>query len=116
MKYWKYAAARDNRENMTPAEKKFWNLVNNKKFGVNFHRQKPIAGFIVDFWCPKKNLIIEIDGQYHLGRKWYDARRTFVLKKKGFRVERFSNDEVINKPDLVIRKLQNFIWGYLPQH
>lgn len=56
--------ARDLRKNMTKAERKLWyEVLKNIRF--QFYRQKPIANFIADFYCPKFNLVIEVDGETH---------------------------------------------------
>ena len=59
--------------------------------GVNFRRQHPLYGFIVDFCCPERKLIIELDGADHAEADPinYDARRTALLESKGYRVLRF---------------------------
>ncbi|PIS32075.1 endonuclease, partial [Candidatus Peregrinibacteria bacterium CG08_land_8_20_14_0_20_41_10] len=58
--------AKENRKNPTPAEKKMWyEILNSNKTGYRFLRQKPISNFILDFYCPKLLLAIEIDGDTH---------------------------------------------------
>ena len=72
--------AKELRKNMTPAEKKLWNNYL-RTFKIRFLRQRPIHNFIVDFYCAKLNLVIEIDGETHFTNeaKNYDARRTLIL-------------------------------------
>ncbi|GAB4204882.1 MAG: endonuclease domain-containing protein [Coleofasciculaceae cyanobacterium] len=88
--------AKSLRKNMTPAEKKLWyNYLRDFKFRVL--RQKPIDNFIVDFYCAKLKLVIEIDGDSHFTNdgKDYDQERTQILEGYGLRVMRFTNDEVL---------------------
>ena len=101
--------ARANRKNPTPAEDIMWQNLRNKKQGVNFRRQHSIGEFIVDFVCLQENLIIEIDGSIHdiQEQKEYDEMRTEYLKIFGFRIIRFSNDEVIHGLNSVLRNIQN---------
>src|SRR4028118_1825438 len=88
--------AKQLRKNMTVAEKKLWyGYLRNCKFRVL--RQRPIAHFIVDFYCAKLKLVIEIDGDSHFTNdgKDYDPERTQILEGYGLRVMRFTNDEVL---------------------
>ena len=74
---------------------------------LKFRRQVPIGIYIVDFFCPDKNLIIEIDGGQHneLKNIAYKEKRTEYLNKQGYRVLRFWNDEVWNNFSEVIEKI-----------
>ncbi|MEJ5362480.1 MAG: endonuclease domain-containing protein [Spirochaetota bacterium] len=101
-------AARQLRKNMTPAEKKLWyEYLRNFKYPVL--RQRPIHHFIVDFYCAKLKLVIEIDGEQHYTEegKTYDEERTKILEGYGLRVIRFSNKEVINDFEKVCKKIEN---------
>lgn len=98
--------ARQHRKTPTHTEKLVWNIVRNKQLGVRIRRQHAIADFIVDFVCLEKNLVIEIDGASHNGREEYDAWRTGILSELGFRVIRFTDDEVKNMGDLVEKKIR----------
>jgi very-short-patch-repair endonuclease len=87
--------AKEMRKNPTIAERKLWGYLRN--FPVKFWRQRPIDNFIVDFYCPKLKLVIEVDGDSHftdLGLV-YDEERTRVLEGYGLRIIRFTNDEVL---------------------
>ena len=61
----KLQRARELRREMTPAEKILWQELRGNKLGVHFRRQQIIAGFIVDFYCHKVGLVIEVDGDIH---------------------------------------------------
>ncbi len=72
------------RKNMTWSEVKLWRYLKNKKIGYDFHRQKPIDNFIVDFYCPKLRLVIEIDDFSHTDEKAdYDKERQDKLESLG---------------------------------
>ena len=96
--------AKQNRRNSTLAEDILWKNIRNKQFGVEFRRQHIIADFIADFVCIDKMLIIEVDGGYHSGKEQIeeDGVRTEILNNLGFRVVRFTNEEVQFNLDYVI--------------
>lgn len=94
---------RDNRKNPTPAEKIVWLMVRKGQMGVQFRRQHAIAEYIADFVCLEKKLVIEIDGDSHTDREEYDSYRTEVFEAMGFRVIRFTNEEVFQNSDNVER-------------
>ncbi|MBL7995974.1 endonuclease domain-containing protein [bacterium] len=102
--------ARVLRKNMTPAEKKLWH-----EYLRNFHypvlRQKPIDHFIVDFYCAKLKLVIEVDGDTHYTNEGllYDKRRTEILEKYDLKVLRFTNHEVMNSFESVIHIIESQI-------
>jgi 5-methyltetrahydrofolate--homocysteine methyltransferase len=86
-----------------------WNVLSGKKLdGYKFRRQHIIGNYIADFICLKTNLIIEIDGLIHQlpENKESDAERTFWLEDEGYRVIRFTNEEVLSNLDLVLEKVK----------
>jgi len=98
--------ARSMRKDLTQAEKKLWEgLLRDFRFRVL--RQRPIDNFIVDFYCPKKKLVIEIDGSSHFKDegKILDRERTEVLEAYGLRVVRFSDHEVMMNFSAVCAKI-----------
>ena len=94
--------ARSLRKNQTPAEKIFWEKVRNRRFlGLKFNRQFIIehqnrSYFIADFHCFEKKIIVEIDGKIHLQQLDYDIIREDILKEMGYKILRFTNNEVSN--------------------
>ena len=96
------------RKEPTEAEAALWELLRDKKLGDKFRRQHLIDDFIVDFVCLSKNLIIEVDGGYHndLTQKEYDEQRTLFLNEKGFRVIRFTNEEVLGNTEAVLKEIK----------
>ena len=101
--------AREMRKNPTEAEEKFWKCVKAGKLGYKFRRQHPIGFYIPDFVCLKKRLIIEIDGSYHNSpeQKVLDEERTSALINRGFKIIRFTNDDVIGDLDNVIKSVKS---------
>ena len=83
------------RRNMTPWERKLWHE-HLKSLPIRWQRQKPIDEFIVDFYCAKARLVVELDGGGHYTEQQRNAdlRRTAELEREGLMVLRFSNLEV----------------------
>ena len=94
--------ARDLRHNSTDTEKHLWYYLRANRLGHKFKRQVPIEGFIVDFVCFQKRLIIELDGGQHLIDQEKDNQRTAKLEACGFRVLRFWNHEVLQSTEAVL--------------
>ena len=94
--------AKELRKKMTLAEKKLW-YGYLKKFPVRVLRQKPIDNFIVDFYCAKLKLAIEIDGDSHFSPEAQakDQARTNILQGYGLSVIRFTNDDVLHNFEAV---------------
>ena len=99
-----FQRAAELRKNLTLAEARLWEKLKNKNLGVKFRRQHPIAGYIADFYCHKAKLIIEVDGDIHSlnENRDYDVRRENDLKEIGYRVMRFTNQQILNSMDEVI--------------
>lgn len=89
--------AKELRKNATPWERKLW-FYFLKDYKIRFQRQKVIDNYIVDFYCFKAQLVIEIDGggHYNDNQVQYDLKRTDVLQKSGLKVLRYSNLDVDN--------------------
>jgi len=85
--------ARELRKRSTFSEVLLWNNLKGKRFyGLQFMRQKPIGEYIVDFYCSKFKLVIEIDGITHNDRVKYDQNRQSKLKSLGLNLIRFSDE------------------------
>ncbi|MCX6754932.1 MAG: DUF559 domain-containing protein [Candidatus Nomurabacteria bacterium] len=100
--------AKELRKNQTEAEIKFWNeiLKSEKLKNFKFTTQKPIDNFIVDFYCSALGLIIEIDGEIHKFQKARDAERDNILiQKYGLKILRYTNEEVLNNTELLLKDL-----------
>src|SRR3989338_11674121 len=89
---------------MTESEQLLWSRVRRKQIeGIQFYRQRPIMGFVVDFYAPGATLVVEIDGSQHLAPEGAlrDTQRDAVLRGLGLRVLRFDSAEVLRHVDAV---------------
>ena len=86
------------RKNMTREERHLWYDYLNP-YPVQFHRQYPVGNYIVDFYCHKAKLVIELDGSQHCTPEEieYDQKRTDFLKKQGLYVLRYANSDVMQQ-------------------
>ncbi|MCF6153734.1 MAG: endonuclease domain-containing protein [Candidatus Brocadia sp.] len=110
--------ARKLRNKSTKSEIKLWQYLKRKKMmGYDFHRQKPIDTFIVDFFCNKLKLAIELDGYTHtfeeIAEK--DAVKQGKLKELGITVLRFCDEDVMKNTDGVLQVIRRFIENYEKQ-
>lgn len=104
--------ARKNRNNPTQAEFIMWQYLRNNKFGYKFTRQKPINRFVLDFYCSKLLLCVEIDGGSHINRQSYDLERDKFLENcLGIKTIRFTNDDVLNNFSKIKETFLPFIKG-----
>lgn len=98
--------ARRLRRLMTPAERLLWAKLRNRRLIAKFRRQAIIRGWIVDFWCPSRRLVVEVDGPYHQWRATEDDRRDAVLTSIGIRTLRVLNREVEHALPVVLEKIR----------
>ena len=87
---------------MSMPERILWSRLKENKLGIPFYKQRPLLGYIADFYCPKAGLCVEVDGSQHLSHKAYDAKRDYVLMRKGILTMRFTAQEVINNISAVV--------------
>jgi very-short-patch-repair endonuclease len=98
--------ARELRKSMTPAEARLWYHLRHRQLdGYYFRGQHPIGRFITHFCCTKARLVVEIDGDVHVMQREYDAARTQWLQDRGYRVMRFTNDEVVRQLSAVLESI-----------
>ncbi|MHC5169799.1 endonuclease domain-containing protein [Acinetobacter johnsonii] len=100
--------SRDLRNNMTDAEQLLWQRIRRKQIlGLQFYRQKPLLNFIVDFYCPAANLVIECDGEQHFTVEGLEADRVRdeALAQLGLKVLRFDNGQILTEIDGVVEKI-----------
>lgn len=107
--------ARELRKRLTPEEEKLWNILRNRKLiGYKFLRQHPIIYkkidfknnfFILDFYCVKKKLAVELDGGYHDFNSEYDRERDIILNENKIKVLRIKNEEVKMDERKVLKKI-----------
>ena len=98
--------AREMRKEPTEAEDVLWQRLRGKQLGARFRRQHAIDRFIVDFYAHEPRLIIEVDGPVHETQKEYDAMRQSFLESLGYRVLRFTNEQVLQDVHAVLRVIQ----------
>ena len=103
------------RDNMTLAESVLWEHIKSKKLGAKFRRQHVIYNYIPDFVALSCKLIIEVDGEIHNYQKEQDDQRTFELNQKGYKVIRFTNEEVLHDINSVLEKIKREIQTPNPQ-
>ena len=96
---------------MTKTEQMLWEYLRKKPEGFKFRRQHPIAGYVLDFYCHRLRLSIEIDGGYHLSvdQKLKDQKRTTHLNELGITEIRFTNKQVTNEPKSVLEKINSIL-------
>ena len=96
------------RRNQTPHEEKLWyNLRNKNLHGLKFRRQYKVGPYIVDFICPSKKLVIEVDGGHHAEEihKKKDEQKEDYIKSKGYKILRFWNSDIDENLDGVLEKI-----------
>ena len=99
------------RNGATPQEIILWARLRKSQVGAKFRRQESIGHYVVDFYCPNKKLIIEIDGSQHKDEKQkiYDRERTVYLRRLGFKVLRFWNNDINNNISGVMLKINDYL-------
>lgn len=95
--------ARKLRRNMTTAEHVLWRELRGKQMGIRFRRQEPVSGYIVDFYAPRIQLAVEVDGPVH--NELDDVSRDLRLARLNVQVMRFTNDAVINDLNRVVASI-----------
>ncbi|MFO7888699.1 MAG: DUF559 domain-containing protein [bacterium] len=104
--------ARKLRKNMTEAERKLWSHIRKKQIkDIQFLRQRPIGNYVVDFYAPEVELVVEVDGgQHYQGEeKEYDQKRDDYLQGLGIRILRFSNKEVLENVGGIVGEIEKVI-------
>jgi elongation factor P--(R)-beta-lysine ligase len=97
--------AKSLRKGMTETERRLWSRIRNNQLGEKFRRQHRILGYVADFACVEKQLIIELDGSQHFDQSEYDEKRTIAIEALGFRVVRFWNNDVLEHTDDVLDEI-----------
>jgi very-short-patch-repair endonuclease len=107
-----FKKAKELRRYETEAEKMLWvKLCRNQMMGLQFRRQHPINRFIVDFYCVKIKLVIEVDGNIHEipENKLYDIGRSQILNDFGITVIRFKNNKIIDDIEYVLKLIEETV-------
>lgn len=110
--------SRELRHPQTPAEATLWRHLRNRNLIYKFRRQHPIDRFIVDFYCAGAKLCIEIDGSQHFDSEQveYDKTRTEFLEELGYKVIRFTNDDVRHNIHEAVDEIIRVIESRLSPH
>lgn len=111
--------ARDLRNNSTKSEIRLWKYLKGKQMrGYDFHRQKPLGDYIVDFFCHELRLALELDGYSHLidEIKEKDAIKEKSVQELGIHVLRFSDQHVLKDIDNVMRAIEGYIDEWEEEH
>lgn len=103
--------ATENKQKATDAEVVLWNCIRDHQLGYKFRRQHIIDKYIADFVCLEKQLVIEVDGAHHAetGQIEYDKDRTTRLNELGFKVIRFTNEEITTNTEETLKKIKSII-------
>ena len=105
--------ARNLRNNSTFTEIMLWNYLKRKQMkGYDFHRQKPLDNYIVDFFCNELMLAIEVDGETHYGNGRRDEKRQRKLERYGIQFLRFDDLDVVHNLDGVLKNIEKWIDDY----
>ena len=101
--------SRTNRQNPTAAEYALWQMLSSCQLGTRFRRQHIIGDYIVDFVSLRCHLIVELDGKYHNRQEQQqeDEIREHFLSRCGYRILRFTNEQVYENPDGVAQAIKN---------
>ncbi|OGH71832.1 MAG: hypothetical protein A2921_00820 [Candidatus Magasanikbacteria bacterium RIFCSPLOWO2_01_FULL_43_20b] len=97
------------RRDITDGEYALWQLLRNRELNYKFRRQVSIGGFVVDFYCHRLKLIIEVDGGIHNDQIEYDNRREAWLKKQGYNIMRVMNEDCIYNAETVLKVINTKI-------
>lgn len=99
------------RKNQTPQEKELWWYLKDKRLGFKFRRQHSVSGYILDFYCKEKKLVIEVDGKIHQTKenREYDEVRDKFFAELGYKVLRFKNNEINEDVKKVVEKIKSFL-------
>jgi very-short-patch-repair endonuclease len=96
------------RREMTDAEKRLWHFLRRDQIcGARFYRQRPIGHYIVDFYCPRAKIVVEVDGGQHYSDEGSraDVRRDEFLRRQGLEVLRFDNGQVLTSAQAVAEEI-----------
>ena len=107
--------ARELRKNATKAERVLWKSLSGKQcFGYDFHRQKPLGNYIVDFFCQELMLVIEVDGVTHNqpGVQAKDIEKEAFLNGLGITVLRFQDDDIYPDNRDALSEIERYVMEF----
>ena len=98
--------ARQLRQDSSIPERVLWSMLRDRRLaGLKFRRQHPIGPFVVDFFCEQAQIVIELDGESHVGRADEDQRRSVWVQSQGLQVLRIMIDDLQQSPDAVAQEI-----------
>ncbi len=95
------------RRKSTTTENLLWQYLRNNSLGFKFKRQYSVVNYVVDFYCSRAKLAIELDGLIHKTSKNYDTYRTRYLNSLGIKEIRFNNWQIENNINLALKEIKN---------
>jgi very-short-patch-repair endonuclease len=95
------------RNRPTHSEQYLWDFLRGGQLGVTFYRQKVVHGYVLDFWCPEKQLAVELDGSSHRNRREKDEQRDQILRSHGIRVVHFPASGVYYNMDTLLEAIRD---------
>ena len=98
--------AKQLKRKMSEPEKFLWDYLRSKRLGVRFYHQTVLHGYVVDFWCPEKQLVVELDGSQHRATREADQRRDQILQVHGLRVLRFPSALVFSDLQFLLDRIR----------
>ena len=108
--------ARELRRAMTPAESVLWKYLRGRRFeGHKFRRQHPIGPFYADFVCLECRLVVELDGETHLGNERADEARNRYLEDSGFLTLRYWNNQMYDETEAVLESIYQTCLTRIPK-
>jgi very-short-patch-repair endonuclease len=106
----KTSRARELRSEPSRAESILWQILRNRQLdNIKFSRQVPIGPYFADFCCRERKLVIELDGPTHEGRETYDLQRTEHLENLGYKVIRFTNEQIFSDLSPVLDEIRRHL-------
>ncbi len=112
-----FERAKQMRNNMTYSERRLWERLSNNKLNVRFKPQHPLFLFIVDFYCHKAKLVIEVDGDVHFNdeKQTKDTECSQQIEALGIMIMRFTNEEIFKDLNSVVGKIRSAVDRRLSQ-
>ncbi len=97
------------RGRMTKSEALLWKYIKNDSLGFRFRRQHGIGNYIVDFYCPKLKLVIEVDGLTHAEEEVFekDQRKERFINENNITLKRYSDNQIFNDLDNTLMDIEN---------
>lgn len=105
----KVAFAREQRRQPTLSEAALWDALRGGQLGQRFRRQHPVGDFVLDFYCARAHLAVELDGETHQRQPSYDSWRDSQLALAGIRVLRIPSHEVHTNLDAVLTAIRTAV-------